>query len=104
MWEKYTLRATVRATRAGAKGGKGSQRQPKAENRALKALGRRAQALAASRARATAWVGACDIEALVAWLAQLRAPLAGAHAFHALIELADTQGTGLAALLETSLE
>jgi hypothetical protein len=80
------------------------QRQQKAENRALKALGRRAQALAASRARATAWGRARDIEALVAWLAQLRAPLAGAHAFHALIELADAQGTGLAALLETSLE
>jgi len=30
--------------------------------------------------------------------------MAGALAFHALIELADTQGTGLAALLETSLE
>ena len=83
-------------------------------------------------ARVTAWVGARDIEALVALLAQLRAdcgerlvafemmsapslalilahvsdvraPLAGAHAFHALIELADTQGEGLAALLEDSL-
>jgi len=84
-------------------------------------------------ARATAWVGARDIDALVALLAQLRAhcgerlvafemmsapslalilaqvsdvraPLAGEHAFHALIELADTQGEGLAALLESSLE
>ncbi|MEG1769035.1 MAG: FAD-binding oxidoreductase [Comamonas sp.] len=84
-------------------------------------------------ARATAWVGARDIDALVALLAQLRAqcgerlvafemlsapslalilaqvtdvraPLAGAHAFHALIELADTQGQGLTALLEESLE
>lgn len=84
-------------------------------------------------ARATAWVGARDIQALVGLLAQLqarcgerlvafemlsapslalilehvsevRAPLAGGHAFHALIELADTQGEGLAALLETSLE
>ncbi|MET1115852.1 MAG: FAD-binding oxidoreductase [Comamonas sp.] len=84
-------------------------------------------------ARATAWVGARDIEALVGLLAQLRAecgerlvafemmsapslalivahvadvraPLAGAHAFHALIELADTQGDGLGALLEGSLE
>ncbi len=84
-------------------------------------------------ARATAGVGARDIEALVRLLAQLRAdcgerlvafemlsapslalileqvsdvraPLAGEHAFHALIELADTQGEGLAALLERSLE
>ncbi|QKV55250.1 FAD-binding oxidoreductase [Comamonas antarctica] len=84
-------------------------------------------------ARATAWVGARDIAALVQLLARLRAdcgerlvafemlsapslalileqvsevraPLAGEHAFHALIELADTQGEGLAALLERSLE
>src|SRR6218665_2528247 len=32
-----------------------------------------------------------------------RTPLAGAHAFHALIELADTQDDGLAALLEGGL-
>ncbi len=84
-------------------------------------------------ARATAWVGARDIESLVQLLARLRAdcgerlvafemlsapslalileqvsevraPLAGEHAFHALIELADTQGEGLVALLERSLE
>ncbi|MCD2513411.1 FAD-binding oxidoreductase [Comamonas endophytica] len=84
-------------------------------------------------ARATAWVGARDIEALVQLLAQLRAdcgerlvafemmsapslalilahvadvraPLGEEHAFHALIELADTQGEGLASLLEGSLE
>jgi FAD/FMN-containing dehydrogenase len=83
-------------------------------------------------ARATAWVGAKDIDALVQLLAQLRAacgerlvafemlsaeslalilqhvadvraPLASAHAFHALIELADTQGEGLSELLENSL-
>jgi FAD/FMN-containing dehydrogenase len=83
-------------------------------------------------ARATAWVGARDIEAMVRLLAQLRAscgerlvafemmsaaslalildhvadvraPLAGEHAFHALIELADTQDEGLAALLESAL-
>ena len=33
----------------------------------------------------------------------MRAPLGSAHAFHALIELADTQGEGLAELLESSL-
>ena len=83
-------------------------------------------------ARATAWVGARDIDALVRLLAQLRAacgerlvafemmsaealalilehvadvraPLAGEHAFHGLIELADTQGEGLADLLEAGL-
>ena len=83
-------------------------------------------------ARATAWVGARDIEALVdllaglratcgerlvafemmsaaslalilAHVADVRAPLAGAHAFHALIELADTQDAGLAELLESGL-
>jgi FAD/FMN-containing dehydrogenase len=83
-------------------------------------------------ARATAWVGARDIDALVRLLAQLRAacgerlvafemmsaeslalilehvvdvraPLAGEHAFHGLIELADTQGDGLAELLEAGL-
>ncbi len=83
-------------------------------------------------ARATAWVGAKDIDALVQLLARLRAacgerlvafemlsaeslalilehvadvraPLGSAHAFHALIELADTQGEGLAELLESSL-
>jgi len=83
-------------------------------------------------ARATAWVGAKNIDALVQLLAQLRAacgerlvafemlsaeslalilehvadvraPLGAAHAFHALIELADTQGDGLAELLESSL-
>lgn len=83
-------------------------------------------------ARATAWVGAKDIDALVRLLAQLRAacgerlvafemlsaeslslilahvadvraPLGSAHAFHALIELADTQGEGLAELLESGL-
>ena len=83
-------------------------------------------------ARATAWVGARDIDALVRRLAQLRAacgerlvdfemmsaealalilehvadvraPLAGEHAFHGLIELADTQGEGLADLLEAGL-
>ena len=83
-------------------------------------------------ARATAWVGAKDIDALVQLLAQLRAacgerlvafemlsaeslslilahvadvraPLGSAHTFHALIELADTQGEGLAGLLESGL-
>ena len=83
-------------------------------------------------ARATAWVGARDIDALVRLLARLRAacgerlvafemmsaealalilehvadvraPLAGEHAFHGLIELADTQGEGLADLLEAGL-
>ncbi|RZL63598.1 MAG: FAD-binding oxidoreductase [Variovorax sp.] len=83
-------------------------------------------------ARATAWVGTRDIDALVQLLAQLRgacgerlvafemmsaeslalilahvtdvrSPLTGDHAFHALIELADTQGEGLAALLEGAL-
>jgi len=83
-------------------------------------------------ARATAWVGAASIDALVRLLAQLRAacgerlvafemlsaeslelilahvadsraPLASAHAFHALIELADTQAQGLAELLEGGL-
>jgi FAD/FMN-containing dehydrogenase len=84
-------------------------------------------------ARATAWAGARDIDALVQLLAQLRAacgerlvafemmsaeslalilehvvdvraPLAGGHAYHALIELADTRSEGLAALLENCLE
>ncbi|RZM03532.1 MAG: FAD-binding oxidoreductase [Variovorax sp.] len=83
-------------------------------------------------ARATAWVGARDIDALVRLLARLRAacgerlvafemmsaeslalilahvadvraPLADPHAFHALIELADTQDAGLADLLEAGL-
>jgi len=83
-------------------------------------------------ARATAWVGAENIEALVALLAQLRshcgerlvavemmsqasldlvlehvtatrAPLAGSHAFQALVELADTRADGLAELLEEGL-
>lgn len=83
-------------------------------------------------ARATAWVGARDIDALVRLLAHLRAacgerlvafemmsgpslalilahvtdvrsPLAGEHAFHALIELADTHAHGLEELLESSL-
>jgi FAD/FMN-containing dehydrogenase len=36
-------------------------------------------------------------------VADTRAPLASAHAFHALIELADTQGEGLSELLENSL-
>ena len=83
-------------------------------------------------ARATAWVGAASIDALVHLLAllraacgerlvafemlsgeslalilrhvaDLRAPLRAPHAFHALVELVDTQGDGLAALLERSL-
>ena len=82
--------------------------------------------------RATAWVGAKDVDALVRLLAQLRtdcgerlvafemmsadslalilqhvtdvrAPLASAHAFHALVELADTQEAGVAELLERCL-
>jgi len=83
-------------------------------------------------ARATAWLGADSLEALVMLLAQLRsscgerlvafemmsqaslalvlehvsatrAPLAGNHAFHALVELADTRADGLAELLEDGL-
>ena len=83
-------------------------------------------------AHATAWVGAESVEALVALLAQLRshcgerlvafemmsqasldlvlkhvaatrAPLAGNHAYHALIELADTRADGLTELLEEGL-
>lgn len=83
-------------------------------------------------ARATAWVGADSVGALVRLLAQLRAscgerlvafemisaeslnlilqhvtdaraPLAGKHRFHALIELADTQEHGLSELLESSM-
>ncbi|APW35809.1 hydroxyacid dehydrogenase [Rhodoferax koreense] len=83
-------------------------------------------------ARATAWIGAASLEALVALLARLRshcgerlvafemmsqasldlvlahvtatrAPLAGQHAFHALVELADTRADGLAELLEEGL-
>ncbi len=83
-------------------------------------------------ARATAWVGAQTLEALVQALSQLReqcaerlvafemlsdaslqmilhhvtdvrAPLNGTHAFHALVELADTQPGGLSELLERGL-
>jgi FAD/FMN-containing dehydrogenase len=83
-------------------------------------------------ARTTAWVGAASLEHLVTLLTQLRAscgerftafemmsapalalvlahvldtrpPLAGSHAFNALIELSDTDGTGLHALLENTL-
>jgi len=83
-------------------------------------------------AHATAWVGAASLEHLVALLTQLRAccgerltafemmsepalalvlahvvdtraPLPEAHAFNALIALSDTDGTGLHALLETTL-
>jgi FAD/FMN-containing dehydrogenase len=83
-------------------------------------------------ARATAWVGAARLEDLIELLAhmravcgerlvafemlsrdslalvmahvtEVRAPLAGEHAFHALIELADTQSQGLGELLETGL-
>jgi FAD/FMN-containing dehydrogenase len=82
--------------------------------------------------RATAWVGAESLESLVSLLSSLRAscgerlvafemlsqaslalvldhvtdtraPLAGPHAFHALVELADTQQDGLDDLLETGL-
>ena len=82
--------------------------------------------------RATAWVGAPSIPALVQLLAQLRShcgerlvafemmsqdslslvlehvtatrpPLAGTHAFHALVELADTRAQGLAEMLEEAL-
>ncbi|MDN8617915.1 FAD-binding oxidoreductase [Variovorax ginsengisoli] len=82
--------------------------------------------------RATAWVGAASIESLVGLLADLRAsagerlvafemmshdslalvlqhvvdtraPLEGAHAFHALVELADTRQDGLDELLESAL-
>lgn len=83
-------------------------------------------------ARATAWVGAASLAQLVTLLTQLRercgerltafemmsapalalvlahvgdtrAPLLEAHAFNALIELSDTDGTGLHALLESTL-
>ncbi|MHB1201229.1 MAG: FAD-binding oxidoreductase [Polaromonas sp.] len=83
-------------------------------------------------ARATAWVGADRLDSLVAILAQMRsvcgerlaafemmsqdslqlilqhvtdvrAPLTTSHAFHALIELADTQSDGLSGLLEQGL-
>lgn len=83
-------------------------------------------------ARATAWVGARDMDSLVRLLAQLRgacgerlvafemmsaeslalvlshvvdvrAPLQGDHRLHALIELADAREEGLTALLESSL-
>ncbi|MES2529647.1 MAG: FAD-binding oxidoreductase [Pseudomonadota bacterium] len=82
--------------------------------------------------RATAWVGASSLESLISLLSLLRArggerlvafemmsdaslalvlqhvvdtraPLAGKHAFHALVELADTQQEGLDELLEESL-
>jgi len=83
-------------------------------------------------ARATAWVGAQSVDALVQLLAgmraacgerlvafemisqesldlilrhvtDVRAPLAASHPFNALIELSDTQEEGLADLLESSL-
>jgi len=83
-------------------------------------------------AHATAWVGAASLEHLVTLLTQLRAccgerltafemmsepalalvlahvvdtraPLPEAHAFNALIALSDTDGSGLHALLETTL-
>ena len=83
-------------------------------------------------ARATAWVGAARLDDLVDLLAHMRSvcgerlvafemlsrdslalvmaqvsdvrpPLAGEHAFHALIELADTQPQGLGELLEAGL-
>ncbi|GAA4334296.1 FAD-binding oxidoreductase [Variovorax defluvii] len=83
-------------------------------------------------ARATAWVGAESVDALIRLLAQMRevcgerlvafemiseesldlilehvadvrAPLANSHPFNALIELSDTQEQGLADLLESSL-
>jgi FAD/FMN-containing dehydrogenase len=83
-------------------------------------------------ARATAWVGARDLPALVALLERLRsrcgerlvafemlsdaalelvlrhvadtrAPVAGASAFHALIELGDTEPQGLQEMLEDTL-
>lgn len=82
--------------------------------------------------RATAWVGAASLAQLVTLLTKLRAscgerltafemmsapaltlvlahaldtraPLAESHAFNALIELSDTDGTGLHALLENTL-
>ena len=82
--------------------------------------------------RATAWVGANSLHALVQVLsslrtlcaerlvafemlsdaslqlvlqhvAEVRAPLEGRHAFHALVELADTQAEGLTELLERGL-
>jgi FAD/FMN-containing dehydrogenase len=82
--------------------------------------------------RATAWVGAASLESLVSLLSALRArvgerlvafemmshdalalvlaqvadaraPLAGLHHFHALVELADTQQQGLDELLEAGL-
>lgn len=82
--------------------------------------------------RATAWAGANRLESLVSLLSHLRAtcgerlvafemmsqaslslvlehvadtrsPLAGSHAFYALVELADTQQDGLDELLETGL-
>jgi FAD/FMN-containing dehydrogenase len=84
------------------------------------------------KGRATAWVGAASLEALVSLLSALRAragerlvafemlsqeslslvlghvadarpPLAGLHHFHALVELADTQQAGLDELLEAGL-
>ena len=84
-------------------------------------------------ARVVAWVGAASLTQLVTLLSQLRercgerltafemmsapalalvlanvldtrAPLAEAHAFNALIELSDTDGAGLLALLENTLE
>jgi FAD/FMN-containing dehydrogenase len=89
-------------------------------------------ARATPRAPAPAWVGAARLEDLIELLAhmravcgerlvafemlsrdslalvmahvtEVRAPLAGEHAFHALIELADTQSQGLGELLETGL-
>jgi FAD/FMN-containing dehydrogenase len=83
-------------------------------------------------ARATAWVGADSLDALVQTFSRLRTlcaerlvafemlsdaslqlilqhvadvrpPLAGPHAFHALVELADTQPQGLPELLERGL-
>ncbi|MDB5820190.1 MAG: hydroxyacid dehydrogenase [Rhizobacter sp.] len=82
--------------------------------------------------RTTAWVGAASLESLVELLSSLResvgerlvafemmsreslalvlanvvdtrSPLAGEHAFHALVELADTQQEGLDELLENGL-
>jgi FAD/FMN-containing dehydrogenase len=87
---------------------------------------------AAPTARVTAWVGADSLAQLVGLLTRLRArcgerltafemlsapslalvlqhvsdtraPLAGPRAFHALIELSDTEDTGLQALLESGL-
>jgi FAD/FMN-containing dehydrogenase len=83
-------------------------------------------------ARTTAWVGAASLTQLVTLLTRLRArcgerltafemmsatalelvlqhvadtrpPMAGASAFHALIELSDTEDTGLQAMLENAL-